>query len=32
MEESVKNLAEMGYELYGSKGTADYYQQRNIKV
>src|SRR5689334_16105133 len=32
MEESVKILADLGYELYGSKGTADYYQQRSIKV
>lgn len=32
MFESVKTLANLGYVLYGSKGTADFYNQSGIRV
>ncbi|CAB3411095.1 unnamed protein product [Caenorhabditis bovis] len=32
MLKSVETLQKLGFELYGSKGTADYFQSNNIKV
>ncbi|VDM61201.1 unnamed protein product [Angiostrongylus costaricensis] len=32
MLQSVQILQNMGFELYGSKGTADYFQSNNIRV
>jgi hypothetical protein len=29
---SVRTLDKLGYSLYGSKGTADYYARNDIKV
>lgn len=32
MLSSVRLLEQMGYELYASMGTGDFYQEHNIKV
>jgi carbamoyl-phosphate synthase/aspartate carbamoyltransferase/dihydroorotase len=32
MLKSVRDLYEMGYDLYASKGTADFYQGKDIKI
>jgi carbamoyl-phosphate synthase/aspartate carbamoyltransferase/dihydroorotase len=32
MLKSVKDLYEMGYDLYASKGTADFYQGKDIRI
>lgn len=31
MKDSVQILAELGYKLYASKGTAEYYRREKIK-
>lgn len=32
MLQSVRILSELGFELYASKGTADFYSRKKIKV
>jgi len=32
MLQSVKLLEKMGYELYASMGTGDYYQEHGVQV
>lgn len=32
MMSSVKTLGQLGYKLYGSNGTADFYTRNGVKV